>query len=260
MDEHSISDNQTTTTQDSLFDGDLICFQHAAGYRFSVDSVLIAHFVEVRKDDRILDIGTGCGIIMMILLYRWGSMIRGISGIEIQQSLADLAVKNLKANGFENKGRVVAGDIKNILELMPAESFDAVVCNPPFYQCGSGRQNDNMEAKLARHQLLASLDDFLLAAAAAVRNKGAVYCIYPADQVSRFIVLAGKYKLEVKKLRFVYGYSQDNDGARLVLIHCIKNGGIGTRILPPLYVYREKNGAFSDEIQNFYKKNIVPQL
>jgi tRNA1Val (adenine37-N6)-methyltransferase len=211
----------------------------------------------VHKNHRILDLGTGSGIIMMTLLYRWGSLISEISGIELQQGLTDLATMNLKANGLEERGRVVVGDIKNILGLVAAESFDTVVCNPPFYHSGSGRQNDNTEAKLARHQFLAGLDDFLRASAAAVRNKGTVYCIYPAEQIGRFIALADSYRLEVKKLRFVYGYPGENTDARLVLIHCRKNGGPGVKVMPPLYVYREKNGAFSDEMQNFYKKNIA---
>ncbi|KJR98085.1 MAG: hypothetical protein VR65_21495 [Desulfobulbaceae bacterium BRH_c16a] len=261
MEEQNNSQNHSVTTKDSLFDGDLICFQHSAGYRFSVDSVLLAHFVAVRKDDRIVDIGTGCGIIMMILLYRWGHLISEITGLEIQQSLADLALKNLKVNGLEERGRVMIGDLKNILELIPAESSDTVVCNPPFYQFGSGRQNDNPEANLARHQCLASLDDILLASARVIRNKGSMYCIYPAEQIGRFIVFAGRYRLEVKRLQFIYGYPQQKDNdARLVLIHCSKNGGSGTKILPPFYVYREKNGAFSDEMHNFYKKNIELSL
>jgi tRNA1Val (adenine37-N6)-methyltransferase len=257
MAEQKQSDDTQAITRDSLFDGDLTCFQHAAGYRFSIDAVLLGHFVEVHTKDRILDLGTGSGIIMMTLLYRWGSLISEISGIELQQGLADLATMNLKANGLEERGRVVAGDIKNILGLVAAESFDTVVCNPPFYHSGSGRQNDNMEARLARHQFLAGLDDFLRASAAAVRNKGTVYCVYPAEQIGRFIALADSYRLEVKKLRFVYGYPGENTDARLVLIHCRKNGGPGVKVMPPLYVYREKNGAFSDEMQNFYKKNIT---
>ena len=257
VEERGNSQDKEGITGDSLFDGDLTCCQRTAGYRFSIDAVLLAHFAEVRRGDRILDLGTGCGIIMLILLYRWGERIQEVVGLEIQEGLTDLAARNLKANGLEQKGRVLAGDIKKILDLVPAESFDTVVCNPPFYQCGSGRESDNTEAKLARHQCLATLDDFLQASAAAVRNKGSVYCIYPADQIARFTVLAGRNRLEVKKLQFIYGYPQEESEARLVLVHCLKNGGTGTKILPPFYVYSQKNGAFSPEMQKFYQKNIV---
>ncbi len=251
------SEKTTAITDDTLFDGDLICYQHTAGYRFSIDAVLVAHFAEVRKGDRVLDLGAGCGVIMLILLYRWQEWLKEIVGIEVQESLADLAARNLEANGFEGMGRILKGDIKNILDLVAAESFDAIVCNPPFYQSGSGRQSGNTEAKLARHQCLATLDDFLQASAAAIRNRGSVYCIYPAEQVAQFFGLANRYRLEVKKLQFVYGYPQDEGDARLVLIHCLKNGGPGTKVLPPFFVYREKNGAFSPQMQKLYGKNLV---
>lgn len=256
MAKHDNSEKISAITEDSLFDGELTCFQHAAGYRFSIDAVLIAHFAKVRENDRILDLGTGCGIIMLILLYRWGMRMKEIIGIEVQQGLANLAARNLEVNGLRQRARVMTGDIRNILQLLPAESFDTIVCNPPFFRSGSGRENDNKEATLARHQVLATLDDFLKASAAAARNKGAVYCIYPAEQIARFSAAASRYRLEVKKLQFVYGYPLEQSNARLVLIHCLKNGGPGTQVLPPFYVYREKNGAFSSEMQKFYRKNM----
>jgi tRNA1Val (adenine37-N6)-methyltransferase len=245
-------DNETVS-RDSLFDGELTCYQHKAGYRFSIDSVLIAHFVEVRKGDRILDLGTGSGIIMLILLYRW-NVLQEIVGLEIQESLAVLAARNIAVNGLEGKGRVVNGDLKNIQCLIPPESFDSVVCNPPFYKCGSGRESDNMEERLARHQCLAGLDDFLWAAALSVRNKGSVYCVYPADQLAHFICIAANCRLAVKRLRLVYSYPDSGD-ATLALIHCRKNGGTGSRVLPPFYIYKEKNGAFSPEMLELYRRN-----
>lgn len=246
-------------SEDSLFDGDLKCFQAIKGYRFSVDSVLISHFVSVRENDRILDLGSGCGIIMLILLYRWGKRISDIVGVEFQRNLADLARKNLQANAFETCGRVVEGDIKNLAAYVAPESFDTVVCNPPFYGHGSGRQSSNNEARLARHQILANLEDFIFASALAVRNKGTVYFIYPAGQIAAFIALLGKHRLAVKKLQFVYSYTQIQSDARLVLIECSKNGGSGADILAPLYIYSEKNGGFTEEMQNLYKKNISLQ-
>ncbi len=242
-------------SQDSLFEGDLQCFQACEGYRFSVDAVLVAHFVEVREKERILDLGTGCGIIMLILLYRLAAKIGEIVGIEVQQNLADLAKKNLQVNDFQNCCRIVEGDIKNLASLVKPESFDTVVCNPPFYGHGSGRRSANLEARLARHQILANLDDFLLASSLAVKNKGSVYCIYPAEQIGTFITLLNKYRLVVKKLRFIYSYPQAQHNARLVLIECRKNGGSGTQVLAPLYIYQNKNGDFTEEMQSFYQKN-----
>ncbi len=244
---------------DSLFGGDLKCFQAIQGYRFSVDAVLISHFVRVRDKDRILDLGSGCGIIMLILLYRWGKRISEIVGIEFQHNLAGMAMKNLQVNDFQTTGKIVEGDIRNLASLVSPESFDTIVCNPPFYSHGSGRLSSNDEARFARHQILANLDDFLAASALAVKNKGTVYFIYPAGQIATFIALLGNHRLRVKKLQFVYSYPQMNSDARLVLIECSKNGGGGANILAPFYIYSEKNRAVTEEMQNLYKKNICFQ-
>lgn len=248
-----------TISTDSLFGGDLKCFQAINGYRFSVDSVLLSHFVSVRENERILDLGTGCGIIMLILLYRWSTRISDIVGIEFQANLAALARKNLRVNNFETTARIIEGDIKNIRSLVTPESFDTIVCNPPFFGHGSGRQSVNDEARLARHQILANLDDFLGAAALAVRNKGTIYFIYPAGQIGIFISMLYKHRLEIKKLQFIYSYPIMQNEARLVLIECRKNGGGGAHILTPFYIYSERHGGFTEEMQRFYEKNICQQ-
>lgn len=244
-----------TISQDSLFDGELVCYQHKKGYRFSIDSVLVSHFVDVRKNDRILDLGTGSGIISLILLYRWKNKVREVSGIELQGALAELAEKNYHANNFDHQGKILHGDIKNIRELIKPESYDKVACNPPFYTPASGRLSLNSEARLARHQIMATLEDFLSASSFAVKNGGAVSFIYPAERTCEFIILAEKFRLGIKKIQFVYSYPHDITSARLVLIQCIKNGGTGTDILPPFYIYSEKNGGFSSEMNEFYQKN-----
>ncbi len=241
-------------TQDSLYDGHLQCWQAAEGYRFSIDSVLISHFADIKKNDKVLDLGTGCGIIMLILLYRSMSKICEIVGVEIQHDLATLAKKNLQINGLANKGKIIEGDIKNLSALICPESFDMVVCNPPFYGKATGRQSSNREACFARHQILAELDDFFRATSLAIKNKGIASFIYPAGQVASFMKSIEKHRLEVKKLRFVYSYPHTKQDARLVLIECCKNGGSGCHVLPPLYIYQRKNSVLSEELKEYYKK------
>jgi tRNA1Val (adenine37-N6)-methyltransferase len=254
IEQHS-SNSYDNMSRDSLFDGDLICFQHQRGYRFSIDAVLVAHFVDVKKSDTILDLGTGSGIISIILLYRFRDRVREVVGIEVQQPLAELAVKNFQANKLEQFGRIIQGNIKEIDKLVKPESYDKIVCNPPFYTPTSGRTSKNPEAQIARHQILATLEDFLRAAAFAVKNGGDVSFVYPAERLCEFITSATKFRLEVKKIQLVYSYPHKTAPARLVLIQCLKNGGAGTEILPPFYVYSEKNGDFSLEMQAFYKQN-----
>lgn len=239
---------------DTLFDGDLICYQYQEGYRFSIDSVLLAHFLQIRKNDRILDLGTGCGIIGLIICYRWRDMIKELSAIEIQPSLARLAKKNFQANGLTTYVNIIERDIKDIKKFVKAESYDKIVCNPPFYTPTSGRISKNLEAQLARHQIQATLEDFLSAASFAVKNGGSFSCVYPADRLAEIILNASQYRLTIKKVQFIYSYPDHDAPARLVLVECIKNGGEGAVILPPFYIYCERNGEFSSTMKVLYKK------
>ncbi|TKB11114.1 tRNA1(Val) (adenine(37)-N6)-methyltransferase [Desulforhopalus sp. IMCC35007] len=238
----------------SLFDGDLICEQYKSGYRFSIDAVLLAHFVTVKKDDRILDLGTGSGIILLILLYRYDKIIRNCAGIEVQDRLFSLAKNNILNNSYLEQCTILHGDMRKIQDLCRAGSFDSIVCNPPFYPEHTGRMSTNREEKTARHQVTGEIDDFLAAAAYAVKNRGNIFFIYPADLLGEFILAASRYKFEVKKLRFVYSYPGSQKGAQLVLVHCSKNGGKGVYISEPLYVYTEKNGLYTREVDEYYQK------
>lgn len=240
---------------DTLFNGELICYQHRHGYRFSIDAVLLAHFVHVTEGDRILDLGTGCGIVSLILLYRHYHVLQEVCGVEIQQGLALLAEKNMRTNGFSAKATIIHGDLKQPSNSIRPEFYSRVIFNPPFYCSRSGRVNVLEEPRLARHQILAGLNDFLAAAAAAVKNRGTVYCIYPAEKLCEFISCAVQCRLEVKKIQFIYSYPKTDESARLVLLQCLKNGGPGTEILPPFFIYKEKNGDFTSEMQGCYREN-----
>ena len=253
--EHISDKTYQNISRDSLFDGQLLCAQYQKGYRFSIDAVLLAHFVTVKKGDALLDLGSGSGIIPLILLYRRQDRISHVAGIEVQQELADLAATNLAANRFDRLGRIIHGDIKKIDTLVAPESYDTIVCNPPFYPAGSGRLSHNKQSLIARHQISARLADFLSAAAFAVKNGGDICFIFPAEQIGACLVQAAKYRLELKTLRFVYSSPETSNRARLVLIRWCKNGGGGTEVLPPLYIYCQKNGDYSPEIHKYYQPN-----
>ncbi len=168
----------TAVTQDTLFDGRLTCLQSKDGYRFSIDSVILAHFIVPAKDDVILDLGAGCGVIPLIMGFRWGNILKSITGLELQDSLVDLARKNIDINGYDAFCRIIAGDVKTFPHQMEREFFTKVICNPPFYRHGTGRTNRNKEVELARHQLSATVEDFVSAAAAAVKNRAAAGCAH----------------------------------------------------------------------------------
>jgi len=241
--------------RNSLFDGDLVCNQHRDGYRFSVDAVLLAHFVKVKGHDRILDLGTGSGIISLILLYRHHGTIAECSGVELQDSLLSLATTNIRVNKYASFNTLYHCDVRDLQQHCKAGFYNAVVCNPPFYPEDSGRMSVNDEARIARHQITAQLEDFLRAASYAVQNRGNIYFIYPAELLSDFLVTARKHRLEAKKIRFIYSYPDSPKGAQLVMIHCSKNGGQGVKIPEPLFIYREKNGMLTEEVEHYYKSN-----
>jgi tRNA1Val (adenine37-N6)-methyltransferase len=237
----------------SLFAGRVVCRQPRHGYRFSIDSVLLAHFSPLHAGDSVLDLGCGCGIVGLILLFRHPGMIHKMVGLEIQPELAELAKENVLLNGFEHTFRILVGDLRCIGEHVHAESFSKVFCNPPFYRPGTGRKNIGKQSLIARHQVCSSTKQIMIAASFAVKNKGSVILVYPAGQLGEIFDAMTAVKLQPKRLQIVYNYPGQQTKAKLVLVEAIKNGGVGITILPPFYVYREKNGPYSDEMQEFYK-------
>jgi tRNA1Val (adenine37-N6)-methyltransferase len=188
------------------------------------------------------------------MAYRWGNIVKSITGLEIQPPLAHLARKNMTLNGFYEFCRIITGDVTRLLQYVKRESFSRVACNPPFYKDGTGRTNRNRESLHARHQILGTLEDFVFAAAAAVKNGGSTYFVYPAEGLTDLLVLNKKHKLEPKQIRLIYSYPHPDKSAKLVLVKSIKNGGDGVAIMPPFYVYTEKNGGYSADMENYYRE------
>jgi tRNA1Val (adenine37-N6)-methyltransferase len=249
MSESRDQDAQKITT-DALFDGRLICQQHRHGYRFSVDAVLLAHFCPVRPGDRILDLGCGSGIIGLILCSLHQDI--ALTGLEIQAGLAGLAQKNIQANQWADRMNIVQGDARQPGRFLAAESFDLVVCNPPYRAAGSGRINRTDEAAVARHELKATLDDMVSAAFFAVKNRGPVCFVYPAKGLSRLLTALELKNCAVKRVQPVYS-STSSGQASLVLVEARKNGGPGCLLAAPFYVYDGPDRAYSPAMRNLYK-------
>lgn len=231
-------------TQGTLFSGKLTCRQHDPGYRFSVDSVLLAHFPKIRKYEKILDLGTGCGVVGLILCYRNKNSLLSITGIENQPDLAELARLNICENGYKDTFRLINDDLENHKDIFEPESFSLVVSNPPFYAKGSGRTNSDAEAMAARHQSDTGLHGFVQAAAYCVKNRGRVVFIYPAEQSMDLLMCLHHLRLTPKTIEYIYSYPE-SDNASLVLVESVKNGGVGCRIRAPFYLYQNKNGPYS---------------
>ena len=222
-------------TLDMLFEGKLELFQRRSGYRFSLDALLLAHFMTCRQGEKIADLGTGNGVIGLILAYLHPSL--SITGVEIQLGMIDRASRNVRMNGFQERVTISQADVRNIQETFGPESFAAVVCNPPYRRTTSGRISANVERKIARHEIAAGLADFLRAGAYLLPIKGRIAMIYPAVRVVDLIQSMRNVNLEPKRLRMVHSFADAK--ASLVLVEAVKGGRSGNEALSPLIVYRK---------------------
>ncbi len=213
---------------DCFMDGRLKLIQSKDGYRFSIDAILLAEFVTIRQGDVVVDLGTGCGVIPLILLLT--KLVGYAFGLEIQEELAGQAARNILLNGFDDKMRVVLGDIKN--PPIAEESADVVICNPPYRQVKSGRINPDPRRAIARHEIMASIDDILRAARSVLRKKGRLALIYSSVRLADILARMRRFNLEPKKIQIIY--PDLNSGAKLVLVEAILGGWPGLKISPPI--------------------------
>ena len=214
---------------DEFMDGRLKLIQSKTGYRFSIDAILLSQFVTIKRGDRIVDLGTGCGIIPLILLLT--RPVGHTFGLEIQKDLADQAARNTVLNGYENRMGVILGDIKH--PPFAPSSADVVTCNPPYRPKNSGRINPDPQRAIARHEMLASLDDILNAASKILKAKGRLAMIYPAVRLVEVLVRMRGFNLEPKRIRIVYPGMESE--AKLALVEASLGGRRGLKVLPPLF-------------------------
>jgi len=235
-------------TLDTLFAGRLKIFQKKSGYRFAIDALLLAHFSKPRPADRIIELGTGCGVIPLILtLQQKGAKV---IGVEIQPSLADLARKNADLNHLSSRLEIWEKDLKDLIGGNQGGQFDLVISNPPYRKVGSGRINPLLEKAVARHEIKATLKDVLEAAHYLLKIKGRLTVIYPAGRAVDLIQEMRQLHLEPKKLQFVHSHL--NDEACLVLAEAVKGGMVQAKVLPPFILYRSK-GRYTPQAQALFR-------
>jgi tRNA1Val (adenine37-N6)-methyltransferase len=241
----------TDLTDDTLFAGRLICRQRRDGYRFSVDAVLAAHFPVPKAGQRVLDLGCGCGVIGLVLAHRHAQLT--VHGVELQEDLAGLAEENGRLGGFADRFRVIRGDVREIALLLAPETFDLVICNPPYRRKDSGRINRDDQAAVARHELNGTIIDFIRAAAFAVKNRGRVVFVYPAGRSNTLLSGLHEHRLTPKRLQPVYSWP-GAERACLVLVEAVKNGGEQVEILAPFFLYECRNGAYTPAMLAMYQE------
>lgn len=235
-------------TLDELFGGRLKILQKKSGYRFSIDAVLLADFVRVKRAERVIDLGTGSGVISIILASRFPRSGR-FTGLELQRQLADMARRSVALNGLEDRVDILEGDVRELPLSLEEGSFDVAVFNPPYRKAGSGRVNPGEERAIARHEIRSTAADFLKASDRLLKDGGRVYLIYPVRRTVEVLYRMRAFGLEPKKMRIVYSRASSNGD--FVLVEGLKGGGEELKILPPLFIYGE-SGDYSREVQNIF--------
>jgi len=203
-------------------------------YKHSVDPILLADFVAVRKGDRVIDLGTGSGVIPLCLVKRFKDI--EVVGLELQESLVKVAKENVIARQSRSNLNIeiIKGDIRNVKPLFDAESFDIVVGNPPYRKADDGRINPDREKAIARHEIEITLSEFIEAAKYLVKNMGSVNIIYHPYRLTDLLSLMTENKITPKRIQFVH--PKIDSKAEMVMVEGIKNGRQELIVMKPLII------------------------
>lgn len=221
--------------------------QNKEKFCFGMDAVLLSGFANVKTGEKVLDLGTGTGIIPILLEAKTEG--KSFTALEIQEESADMARRSVMLNELCDKINIVQGDIKEASKLFGRASFDVVTTNPPYMNHNGGIKNPDMPKAIARHEVLCSLDDVVREAAAVLKDKGRFYMVHRPNRLMDIMRALAKYRLEVKRMKMVHPYV-DKD-ANMVLIEAIKGGGSFMKVEKPLIVYKSE-GVYTDEIYDIY--------
>jgi len=233
-------------TLDDLQNGYFI-WQHEQGFRFGMDAVLLSSYAKVRRDESVLDLGTGNGIIPLLLASKTQS--RQIRGIELFEKNVSLANKSISYNSLEDRIGIKEGDIREIRSLFDAASFDVAVSNPPYMPAGHGFVAPDEEKAAARHEIRCTVFDVAAAASFVLKGGGRFYMVHRPERLSDIFRAFDANHLEIKRMRFVHpSYGREPN---LLLLEARKGAASGVRIEAPLYVYDE-NGNYTEETLSFY--------
>ena len=214
---------------------------------FGMDAVLLSGFTKVKKGENALDMGTGTGIIPILLKAK--TMGKQFTGLEIQEECAQMAERSVRYNHLEEDVRIVQGDIKEAADIFGAASFDVVTSNPPYMIGLHGLRNPDLPKAIARHEVLCNLEDVVSQAARVLRDRGRFYMVHRPFRLAEIMNVLTKYKLEPKRMQLVYPYIDREPN--MVLIEGLKGGNSRITVEPPLIVYKEP-GVYTENILKIY--------
>lgn len=232
---------------DELHRNGYYIIQNVNKFCFGMDAVLLSGFAKVKEGENALDLGTGTGIIPILLEAKTKG--KHFSALEIQEESADMAKRSVACNHLEEKIDVVCGDIKEASKIFGAASFDVVTTNPPYMNDKHGLKNPDLPKAIARHEVLCTLEDVIREAAKVLKVNGRFYMVHRPFRLVEIINTLSQYKLEAKRMRFVHPFIDKEPN--MVLIEAVKGGKSMVKIEKPLIVYKEPN-VYQDEIYDIY--------
>ena len=221
--------------------------QNPNKFCFGMDAVLLSGFANVKRGEKALDLGTGTGIIPILLEAKTKG--EHFTGLEIQTESADMATRSVAYNNLSEKIAIVNGDIKEVAKLFGPASFDVVTTNPPYMNDNHGIKNPNLPMAIARHEILCSLEDVIREGAKVLKENGRFYMVHRPFRLVEIFTLMTKYRLEPKRMRLVYPYVDKEPN--MVLIEGLKGGKSMIKVEKPLIVYKAPN-VYTDEIYEVY--------
>ena len=228
--------------------------QNKNGFCFGIDSVLLSDFAkEIKNGAKCVDLGTGTGILGILLCAK--TNLSQIIGIEIQEEVAEMANRSIILNNLENKFKIININLKEIknnkINYLEKNSFDYIITNPPYKKLNTGKINENEKKLISRHEITASLDDFIEVANYLLKDKGTIFMVHRPERLADILEKMRKEKIEPKEIKFVY--PKVNEEPNLILIKGVKNAKPFLKINKPLYIYNE-DGSYTDEILKIYNK------
>lgn len=239
----------TTKTRDSIAirgAGTVFITQQKKGFRFTLDSLLLADFCRLKPKDRVLEPGAGTGVISLLLARKF-SQARFVAD-EVEPGAYGLLLHNIEDNGLAENIVPVNADISDLSSSISPHAFDVIVANPPYAKVGAGRTSPFPDRRLARQTETAPIDAWL-DLKDLLKNKGRFFLVFPASRAAELMELLCTRDLEPKRLRFVHPYAQKP--ASLVLVEAMRSAGVGLDVLPPLIVH-EQDGGYTEEVRDIY--------
>ena len=224
--------------------------QDKDGFCFGIDSVLLSDFAkEIRSKSIVLDLGTGNGVLGILLCGK--TKLSKIYGVEIQEDMANIAQKSINLNKLNDRFEIINDNIKNLNSYFKNDSIDAIISNPPYKKDNSGLKNESQKKLIARHEITANLEDFISVSSKLLKSNCSLYMVHRPERLADLFYLLKKYKLEPKKLRLVQSFT--NSKPKFFLIKATKNANSFLNIEQPLIIYNS-DGSYTDEILKIYNK------